>query len=329
MSIKKTPPPVGRMRRLSLSSEDRQRRVFSRNKTFGLDLEHDVDVEGYSDRGEFTPDILPHYIFPVAETRIVLWGIANGDRMLATGHTGSGKTSLFEQIAARLNYNVFKINFDSHVSRADLVGEFIIKGKSMEFVYGILPRAMRTPGSIIILDEWDTINEDTSFVIQRLLQREDGKLLIMENGGEIIKLHPSNVVAATANTVGQGDETGLYAHGTRTQNYAQLNRFGLSIRLDYLPPEQEKQILMRKFADEDFKMHEAEAFVKTINTVRDGFANGQLSVPLSTRDLINWVEKYLFIGNPHVAATYCFLNRMTIEDAETCRELIQRAFEEV
>lgn len=325
MPIKKTPPPVGGRR---LNSEDRPQRTFSRNETFGLDLKNDVEVEGYVEPGEFTPALDPHYVFSKDETRIVLWGLRNGDRILATGHTGTGKTSLFEQIAARLNYNLFKLNFDSHISRADLVGEYIIRGQEMTFVHGILPVAMRTPGSFILLDEWDTINEDTSFVLQRLLQREDGKILIYENGGEIVKLHPSNCVMATANTVGQGDDTGLYTHGTRNQNYAQLNRFGLTIRLDYLPAEEEKKILMRKFKGQDLKPHEAEAFVKTINKVRDGFANGQLSVPLSTRDLLNWVEKYLFIGNPNLSATYCFLNRMTLEDGEVCKGIIQRAFDE-
>lgn len=327
--IKKTPPPVGGKRQhRDLEDEERAVKLFSRNDTFGLNLTNDLDVPGYAERGEHTPPVDPGYIFPKDETRIVLWGMMNGDRILATGHTGTGKTSLFEQIGARLNYNVFKLNFDSHISRADLVGEYIVKGREMVFVHGILPTAMRTPGSIIILDEWDTINDDTSFVIQRLLQKEDGKLLIMENGGEIVKLRNGNIVVATANTVGQGDETGLYTHGTRHQNYAQLNRFGLCIRMDYLPPEQEEKMLMKRFSDQDLKKHEAEAFIKTINAVRDGFTNGAVSVPLSTRDLINWVEKYLFIGNPMKAAVYCFLNRMTIDDAEACKGIIQRAFEE-
>jgi cobaltochelatase CobS len=319
-AIKKSPPPIRG------KSEKRKTKTFSRNETFGLEFKNDLQVTGFVDRGSFVPEIDEGYCFPPDETRIVLHGIQNGDRILATGHTGSGKTSLFEQIGARLNYNVFKVSFDGHLSRNDLIGEYVIRGGEMVWVDGYLLKGMREPGSIIIFDEWDTINDDTSFVVQRLLQREDGRILVTENGGEIVKLHPQNVVVATANTVGQGDDTGLYTHGTRPQNYAQLNRFSLCIRLNYLKPDQEEAILKKKFPD--LHEHEAKAFVKTINKVRDGFANGAVSVPLSTRDLLNWVEKFLFIGNPMTAATYCFLNRMTIEDAEACKGIIQRAFEE-
>jgi len=329
MDIKKSPPPIGGKRTpRDLEEGERTQKMFSRNKLFDLNLSNDLDIPGFAERGEHTPDIDPGYVFPKDETRIVLWGMMNGDRILATGHTGTGKTSLFEQIGARLNFNVFKINFDGHVSRADLVGEWLIKAGETYFKYGILPTAMRTPGSIVIIDEWDTVNDDSSFVLQRVLQKEDGKLVIYENGGEIVQLQKGYVVCAIANTVGQGDDTGLYTHGTRHQNYAQLNRFGLCIRCDYLPPEKEQAMLMKRFADQDLKQHEAEAFIKTINKVRDGFTNGAVSVPLSTRDVINWVEKYLFIGNPMMSATYCFLNRMTLEDAEACKGIIQRAFEE-
>lgn len=304
----------------------RHKVMISRNKTFGLDLQDDIEIEAWSEPTEHTPKLDPGYIFPHVETRVVLMGMANRDRILSVGHTGTGKTSLYEQVAARLNYNVVKISFDSCITRNDLVGEWVVKDGTMEFQYGVLPLAMRMPGTVIILDEWDTQNEDVSFVIQRLLQKEDGHLLLLENKGELVPLHPDNVVVATANTVGQGDDTGLYAQGTRVQNYAQINRFGLTIRMQYLKPEQEKAMLMKRF--DDLKQDEADAFIVTTNKVRDGFANNELSVPLSTRDLINWVEKYTFMGDPMKAATFCFLNRMSLEDADVCKGIIQRSFEE-
>jgi len=331
--IKKTPPPLGPRKAPAAS---REKKAFSRNATFGLDLKDDVEIEGFSDSTRYTPPIDPGYIFSKDETRVLLLGMTNRDRVLLVGHTGTGKTSLVEQVAARLNYSVFKISFDACLTRNDLVGEWVVKKGTMVYQRGILPVAMTTPGTIIILDEWDTINADTSFVIQRLLQREDGKLMLLEKGAdedgeiEIVDLHPDNVIVATANTCGQGDDTGLYAHGTRVQNYAQLNRFGLTIKMDWLKPENEEKMLLKKFTRHTppLKNHEATAFVKCINKVRDAFANHQLSVPLSTRDLINWVEKYLFIGNPITAAKYCFLNRMNTEDAEVCRGIVQRAFED-
>lgn len=316
VSVLRKTPPVGGQRR---------RKAFSRNDTFNLDLEDDVEILGFAEPTEHTPPIDHGHVFPPEETRVALLGLVNGDRVLTTGHTGTGKTSLWEQIAARLNYSAVKISFEGGITRNDLVGEWIVRGTEMEFQEGILPFALKLPGTIIILDEWDTINPDVSFCIHRVLQREDGKMMILEDGGRLISMHPFNAIVATANTTGQGDDTGCYAAGTRMQNYAQLNRFSLTIQLSWLAEAREKAMVGKK--NPDMSADEIEAFVVTINKLRDGFANNTLSVPMSTRDLLNWAEKYTLIGNPMVAAKYAFLNRMTPQDAAVAREIIQRSFE--
>jgi cobaltochelatase CobS len=321
----------------------RTRKNFSVRAAFGIDLgfeedangkpvldtqgkpvPRDRDVEGYADKTEFIPAIDPSYVFPNDETRILLLGMTLKDNVLLVGETGTGKTSLIEQVAARLNYNVVKINFDGHITRQDLIGEWVVKGREMQFQYGILVMAFQMPGTIIIFDEWDTISAECSFVLQRPLQKDDRKILIMETGGELVQLHPENCLMATANTCGQGDDTGLYSQGTRVQNYAQLNRFSLTIRMKYLAEEKEVEMIGRRFPD--LHVDECKAFVKAINAVREGYINGQISAPLSPRDLINWAEKYLSLGEPTRAARYCFLNRMPEEDATVAEGIIQRVF---
>jgi cobaltochelatase CobS len=323
----------------------RKKCMFSVRETFGIDMGFETDdngnqildakgqpklkdrkVQGFEEPTEFTPTIDPGYVFPKEELLVLLLGYASKDRILLVGDTGTGKTSLIEQVAARLNYSVVKINFDGCITRNDLVGEWIVKGKEMIFQYGVLPLAFRMPGCVIILDEWDTIGEETSFVIQRPLQKDDGKLLIMETGGELIGLHEDNLIVATANTCGQGDDTGLYSQGTRIQNYSQINRFGLTIRMKYLGADKEQEMLLKKFPD--LEKAEAQMFITAVNKVRDGYSNGQISVPLSPRDLLNWADKYLKMGDAMRAATYCFLNRMSTEDSQITQGIIQRAFED-
>ncbi len=291
----------------------------------GKKIPKEREVTAFVEPHEFTPKIDPNYVFPAEETKAILLGIEVKDRLLLVGHTGTGKSSLLQQVAARLNYAVFRVNFDGAVSRQDLIGEWIIKGNVMEFQYGILPKAFQTPGAIIILDEWDAISGECAFVLQRPLEKDDGRLLLMETGGELIDLHEDNVIAATANTTGQGDETGLYAHGTKVQNYAQLNRFTMTIKLEYMAPDQEKVMLMKRVPQ--LSAEEATALTKAIHLVREAHANNEISAPLSPRDLINWGEKYVKMGDPMRAAKYCFLNRMAPEDAQTVEGLIQRVFE--
>ena len=325
----------------------RKKQMFSVRDTFQIDLDPETDdagniiidpatgkpkikdrlVQGFAEPTEFTPTIKPEYVFPKDDTLVILMGFACKDRILIHGATGVGKTSVVEQIAARLNYSVVKINFDGCVTRNDLIGEWIVKGREMQFQYGILPLAFRMPGCVILLDEWDTIGEETAFVIQRPLQKDDGKLLILETGGELVSLHEDNLIVATGNTFGQGDESGLYSQGTRIQNYSQLNRFGLTIKMKYMKPDKEKQMIMNLFPE--LEKSEADAFILAVNKVRDGHDNGQISVPLSPRDLINWVEKYLKMGCAVRAATYCFLNRMSSEDSQVTLGILQRAFESI
>lgn len=281
-------------------------------------------VNGYAERTPWVPVIDPAYVFPAEETKMILFSFEMKDRILLHGHSGVGKTSLLEQIAARLNYQVVKLSFDGAITRSDLVGEWIVKGQEMKFMYGILPLAFRMPGTVIILDEWDAISGECAFVLQRPLQKDDGKLLLMETGGTLIPLHNENVIAATANTRGFGDDTGLYSAGTRVQNYAQLNRFSTTIHMTYLPPEQEQEMLQKKHPE--LQQEECKCLVGAITKIRKAYESNEMSVPLSSRDLINWAEKYLHLGNPIRAAKYAFLNRMPPEDAATAESLIQRVF---
>lgn len=323
---------------------EREKKSFSLRDSFGISLGPEKDSEGkiitdsngqpvLRDRKvvgfvaptEHTPAIKPEYVFPQDETLAVLMGMnaTPKDPILLLGNTGSGKTSLLEQICARINYGCIKISFDAAVMRGDIVGETVIVGRETKFQYGIIPIAFCMPGTMIILDEWDAQNEETAFVLQRPLQKEDRSIFLLETR-ELITMHPDNVISATANTNGQGDDTGLYGHGTRIQSYAQLNRFTITVKLNYLPPEQEKKILEKTF--ETLDGDEIDSLVGAVNKVRDGFTNGQLSVPLSTRDLLNWAQKYVLFGDAQRAATYCFLNRMSTEDAAVTASIIQRSF---
>jgi cobaltochelatase CobS len=281
-------------------------------------------IEGYKDKTPWVPDVDLTYEFDEEALKIALMAIEQRDRLLIHGHTGVGKTTLIEQIAARLNMNFVRVSCDGEIKRSDLVGEWVVIGQSMEFMWGILPLSFRLPGTIIVLDEWDSIGGDAAFVLQRPLEKNDGKLLVLETGGTLIPLHEDNVIAATANTRGLGDETGLYTQGTKVQNYAQLNRFQLTIELSWMAPAKEQKMLRKKFPD--ILDGELKQFMAAATKIREAYEHNELGVPLSPRDLINWVDKFLVLGTAERAAKYCFLNRMSKTDADTAHQIIQRAF---
>ncbi len=125
-------------------------------ETFKIDS--DMVAPGYSQPDEHVPDFDPDYIFDRETTLAILAGFAFNRRVLISGYHGTGKSTHVEQVAARLNWPMVRINLDSHVSRIDLVGKdaIVLKdGKQVtEFRDGILPWAIQN-NIALCFDEYD------------------------------------------------------------------------------------------------------------------------------------------------------------------------------
>ena len=156
-------------------------------------------------------------------TLAIISGFAFNKRVLVQGYHGTGKSTHIEQIAARLNWPCIRVNLDSHVSRIDLIGKDAIvlkEGKQItQFNEGILPWSIQNPVALVF-DEYDAGRPDVMFVIQRILEIDGFFTLLDKN--KVVKQNKFFRLFATANTVGLGDTTGLYA-GTNQINQAQLD----------------------------------------------------------------------------------------------------------
>ena len=183
--------------------------TVSARDTFNVDF--DMQVPAFSQPSEYTPPIDPSYIFDGPTTQAILAGFAFNRRVMVQGYHGTGKSTHIEQIAARLNWPLVRINLDSHVSRIDLVGKdaIVLKdGKQItEFREGLLPWALQNPVALTF-DEYDAGRPDVMFVIQRVLEAE-GRLTLLDQN-KVITPNPSFRLFATTNTVGLGDTCLLY-----------------------------------------------------------------------------------------------------------------------
>lgn len=304
------------------AAPEREMEEVSVEETFGIKLKKARTVKAFKEKGDFTPEIDPHYQFPREELVMFLMGLSLDNTIFLQGHSGTGKTELVKQVAARLNYNLMQINFDGHLTRADLVGEPELKAGETGFRYGLIPQAFNTPGTLVLLDEVDACPPETAFVLQRAIS-EDRKFLLMETN-EVYPLHPQNKIVGTANTVGQGDDTGLYTAGTNIQNYSFMNRWQMILKLDYLSKDAEKKMLADRFPKVNDNI--INGVVNVLETARTAYKNNELAFPLTTRDAVNWLEKISFFPLPMKAAKISFLHKMTIEDARVVGEAIQRWF---
>src|SRR5271154_1175105 len=240
-------------------------------QTFGLDT--DLQVPGFSRAGEHVPEIDDAYRFDHDTTLAILAGFAHNRRVLVQGYHGTGKSTHIEQVAARLNWPCIRVNLDSHISRIDLIGKDAIvlrDGKQVtEFREGLLPWALQR-ATALVFDEYDAGRPDVMFVIQRVLEVE-GKLTLLDQN-RIIRPHPAFRVFATANTVGLGDTTGLY-HGTQQINQGQMDRWNIVATLNYLPHEEELEIVLAKAPsyDNDEGRRMINAMVALAELTRSGF----------------------------------------------------------
>jgi cobaltochelatase CobS len=247
-------------------------------------------IQGFAAPCRYTPTPSAEYIFHESSRDIIVWFLEQSEPLYVFGPTGSGKTSLIKELAARLHYPVFEVTGHGRLEFADLVGHLAIRNGSMEYAYGPLTLAMRH-GGLFLLNEIDLISPDVAAGCNGIL---DGQpLCLAENGGELIIPHPLFRFAATANTNGSFDETGLY-QGTLQQNMAFMDRFWLC-EVGYPQAQEELKLLERTAptlpADIRKRMVD---FAQEVRKLFVGEAAGEIAktveVTFSTRTLLRWAN---------------------------------------
>lgn len=273
------------------ASGDKPRGVVRTAKAcevFGLPKDGTFDFEVPVWDWEFPhPDVKqadPNYIFRHDELLSLLYAVITNERCWLHGHTGTGKTTLIEQVAARLNWPVRVVNFDSEITRMDLIGRDTLVNEGgvtvSKFVDGILPQCMVEP-YWLICDEFDFIRPDVSYVMQRAF--EGNGMTITEDGGRHISPHPMFRIFATGNTQGQGDDFGMYA-GARVQSMALLDRFTAWIQVDYLPANMRRQLLGK--AVPHLHASVADQVAKYVTEHIEAFKTAKVVKPISPRGMI-------------------------------------------
>lgn len=206
------------------------------------------------------------------------------------GETGTGKSEGFERICEEDKRKIVKVSCNGESSVDDVLGHFILRGTETLWVDGALPLAMKT-GAVLICEEVDAAPAEINLALQRALEVRAGRgrhFLNPRNGEEVVA-QPGFIIAATANTTGGGDYSGIYA-GTQTQNAAFRDRF-VFIQVTYPDEPSEIKILQRRVKGFPFAI--AQKAVRLANHARDAVKNGQIFTPVSTRSLLGFAQLYM------------------------------------
>ncbi len=287
-------------------------------------LHYRLDVAGcpmtarYGIEHPLIPQPDPTFVW-TEPSRDVAEAVEHNERVFLYGPSGTGKSALVRQIAAVVKRPVRRVSLNGETSVADFIGHWTVNGnKETVFVKGILPQAMQE-GHILQMDEVDAMQPEVGFILQQILEPH-GHLLLTDTG-EDISPHPDFRLVATANTLGFGSDSGLYASGTHVLNFSWLDRWDVVVHIDYLPADDEVRLLHSRYPA--VKKDLLKGMVKAAGDLRKAHANEELTTILTTRRLLALCAR-LERGNVFSRAlAVCVLNKAPAED----RKVIQETFD--
>lgn len=272
-----------------------------------------------------TPDMVPissdDYVYDIDELKNVILAVELNIPCYVWGHKGSGKSELFEQIAARTGRGFMRVQHTVNTEESHIVGQWTVKDGHTVFELGPLPLAMIN-GWTYCADEYDFALPSVLSVYQAVLE---GKALVIKEAdaaNRIIKPHPNFRFVATGNTNGSGDETGLY-QGTNIQNSANYDRFGMVIHKQYMKKSAESLILQNRV---NLVKEDADKMVEFAGLVREAYDGAKISDVVSPRTLIYAAKIGVKRGSFRQGITLSFINKLSKVDREVVDGLAQRIF---
>jgi cobaltochelatase CobS len=282
----------------------------------------DVLVGNSAESQEAVAEIDNDYVFRVDELKDALMSLALNDNLYAYGPHGTGKTSFLEQILARTNRPMIRVQHTDTTEESHIIGQMVVREGATHFDYGPLAVAMIN-GWTYLADEYDVAHPGVLAVYQPVLE---GKALYIKEAPpsmRLVKPHANFRFVATGNTNGSGDDTGLYS-GTKIGNAANYSRFGTSIRIDYPSKEVEIQMIINRIG---VKQDIAAKLREVAERVREQYEAGEISLPISPREVLGAAKKGVATGGKfRHGLDLNFINRLNKTEAEAVRQVAQRVF---
>jgi cobaltochelatase CobS len=220
-----------------------------------------------------------------------------------TGLSGNGKTTMVEQVCAKLKRECIRVNISIETDEDDLIGGSTLVDGNITYREGPVITAMRR-GAILLIDEIDR-GSNKLMCMQSILE---GKPLFNKKNGDVIYPKQGFNIIATANTKGKGTEDGRFI-AAQILDDAFLERFPITVEQEYPSAAIEKKIIMNFMKSNDSVNEEyADRLIAWAGIIRKTFEEGGADDLISTRRLLHIAQAYKIFGRELDAIQYC-INR--------------------
>lgn len=224
--------------------------------------------------------------------------LQNQQHVLLVGDAGTGKNHLGEAVAVKLGRPLLTVSFADKVEQDDFIGRYTyVHGVGTVWVDGIATLAAKY-GAILFLDEINFCPPSITSVLHSLLDHRR-YLTLQLKGNERVNAHPDFACIAAMNP---------NYRGTRPLNEAYRDRFDMPLTLEYDPVIEAKLIKDKRL-------------IKLATQLREGFRNGDLTSPCSTRALMAYEKNVRLHGNE--IAMDAFVSRYDVTEQQVVRQAIE------
>jgi MoxR-like ATPase len=253
----------------------------------------------------------------------IIDSINSNENVLLTGGTGVGKTTHIEQLAARCNIPLLRVNFNGETRMSDFVGKNLVINGETIWVDGILPLAMKM-GYWLLLDEIDFADPAVLSLLHPVLETNPC-LVIKENKGEVIRPHVNFRIFATANSIGAMQDKANSFSGTNHMNDAFLDRFQVML-VPNLSQRDEIRIIRMKVGG--LKSRWAKKIVEFAHRIRERQMDGHdfSSDTFSTRRILSWAKKTALLRSPIEGAKLAWLDKLPESEHEAMIKFLELQF---
>jgi cobaltochelatase CobS len=272
------------------------------------------------------PNVNPQYYLNPEVIEQVMYAIYLKGTTLITGSTGTGKTSVLEQVAAHLNMPFFRISGHGRMEHSELLGSTEVT----ESENGVaITKAVETDvtlafkhGGLLCLDEVFRIPPETLMCMQSALEYPHRLTLQDVHNAEesVLEAGDNFCLFLTDNTKGVGDETGHFI--ANQQDLSTRNRIRSSITIEYPDTEVEITLLQQSFPL--IPKETLNEMVTVANQIRTAFETEKVLTTVSLREMLSWCEDLVYCRDLKASFNRVILDKAADQDIEVLNDILEQ-----